>query len=118
MLWIVAYLYPVFVLSAFYGIWLCAWVELGHMPRPYRDDPKGIGGIVEIAYFAPAILIMVGPLLTPLGFFASFFLPCGKKNSLIITIRFMFALLYVAFCFFAFKLIQADPGGVFSWYFD
>lgn len=118
MLWLVAYLYPVFLLAAIYGTWLFAWAALGHIPRPYRDDPKGIDGIVQVVYFVAIILCWVWPLLTPLGFCSVFFLPCGQKRSWRIAIRFILALLYVAISFLTLLLSRVDPGGVLKWYWD
>ena len=118
LIWLFAYLYPVLVLSAFYGTWLCAWTGLGHMPRPNLDDPKSIHGITQIVHFVPAILIMAMPVFAPMGFVASFFLPRNQKNGWTPGIRVMLALLYVATCFIVLKILWADPGRAVEWYFD
>ena len=88
------------------------------MPRPNLDDPKSIDGITQIVHFVPAILIMAMPVLAPMGFVASFFLPHSQKNGWTPAIRFMLALLYVATCLIALKILWADPGRAVEWYFD
>ncbi|MCS7468014.1 hypothetical protein NZK35_15275 [Stieleria sp. ICT_E10.1] len=118
LLWRLAYLYPLFVLCAFYGTWLCAWSGLGHMPRPNLDDPSSIDGITRIVHHVPAILIMAMPVLSPLGFAASFFLPHNRNRGWKAATQCMLALLYLAVCMIALKILWADPGRVVEWYFD
>ena len=71
--WLLAFLYPIWLLGSFYLTWLIAWFELGHRPRPMLDDSKYSGGILlQIAYYIPGILLMLMPILAPMGLAASF----------------------------------------------
>lgn len=116
--WLFLYLYPLLVVSAFYGTWLCAWAGLGHAPRPNLDDPRSIGGVTQVLYYIPAILVVGMPALAPLGLVAALFLPRRQKNGRTSAKRCFLALLYVVTCGVALKFLWADPHQVVEWYFD
>ena len=116
--WLLAFLYPVWLLGSFYLTWLIAWVQLGHRPRPMLDDPKAIGGVLDIAYYIPGILLMLVPVLAPLGLVASFFCPINARRGVRHSWRAAFAALYVALCALALLTLRSDPGRVVEWWFD
>ena len=74
-----AWIYALIVLACYNGVWLLAYFELGHAPRPMLDDPKfvktvGAGG-------AEFVLVIVGtsPVAALGGIFPSF--SCFDVNS-------------------------------------
>ena len=67
MLLVVAWIYPLLPLIGLYVTWLTAWWMLGHRPRSSIDDPKSIGGPVDFAYMATALLLMSRPIGLPVG---------------------------------------------------
>ena len=115
---LLAYLYPIWLLGSFYLTWLIAWVQLGHRPRPMVDDPKSVGGILDIAYYLPGIFIMLLPVLAPIGLAASFFCPITARRDVRYAIRAAIAILYVALCAFVLLTLRYDPGQVVEWWFD
>jgi hypothetical protein len=62
-----ALIYPLLPLMALYVTWVIAWMVLGHRPRSSLDDPKFIGGPVDVAYVATALLLMSLPVGIPAG---------------------------------------------------
>ena len=109
---------PVWLLGSFYSTWLIAWIQLGHLPRPMLDDPKSIGGVMEIAYFVSGILVMTMPVLTPIGLIASFFCPISTRRTARYALKAALAVLYVALCALVLLTLRTDPGRVVEWWFD
>lgn len=116
--WLLACLYPVWLLGSFYLTWLLAWWQLGHRPRPMLDDPKSIGGIVNIAYFVSYMLVMLMPILAPAGLAASFFCPLTTRRDLRPALRTALPILYVVLCGVVVLILRSDPAGVVNWWFD
>jgi hypothetical protein len=52
--------YPFLLVGAFFLTWVAARLSLGHWPRPYLDDPKGIGGWVGVPYAMTGVFLNVG----------------------------------------------------------
>ncbi len=61
--------YPLLLIGSTYAAWFCGWVELGHQPEPWVDDPtqlEGISGLFQFMgwmlflAFLPAIVITTG----------------------------------------------------------
>ena len=82
------------------------------------DDPTSIGGILDIAYYVPGILMMLMPVLTPIGLGASFFCPihCGPRMRYALGAT--LAVVYVALCVTTLLTLRADPADVIEWWFD
>lgn len=116
--WLLAFLYPVWLLGSFYLTWLIAAVQLGHPPRPMLDDPKSIGGILNVAYYIPGILLMLMPVLAPIGLAASLFFPINTRRRLRHALGPAFAVLYIMLCAIALLTLRSDPGRVVEWWFD
>ena len=117
-IWLLAYLYPVWLVGSFHSTWLIAWIQLGHRPRPMLDDPKSIGGLMDIAYIIPGLLVVAMPVLTPIGFAASFFCPVRTRRGARYALNTALAVMYVALCVFALLMLRADGGRVVEWWFD
>ncbi len=117
-IWLLAYLYPVWLTSSFYVTWLIAWVQLNHRPRPLLDDPKFIGGLMDIANFVPGLLLMAMPVLAPLGLGASFFNPFRTAHSRRFALDVAILGLYLGLCTTALLILRADPWRVVEWWFD
>ena len=100
-----------------YGSWIVAWAVIGHAPREMLDDPKHIGGIMDIFYLASVLLILPWPLLAIVGFFVTFVCPIKTKHN-----RPVFVLtlsgLYILMCAIAYGILMVDPGRIFSWWCD
>ena len=117
-IWALAYFYPVWLVSSFYLTWLIAWIQLGHRPRPMLDDPKSIGGLMDIVYYLPGILAIAIPVLAPIGFLAAFFCPLRINRIERYSLRMSLAFLYVVLCVLALIVLRADIGRVVEWWFD
>jgi hypothetical protein len=104
--------YPILALGLLYGQWMISWCILGHMPRPYVDDPaqitvaNGLHSQTHIAFagLIPAIwagiaLNLVYVPLRQLG------LARGAQRGLV----------FVAVWLGAYLLIRHDPFSVVSW---
>ena len=117
-IWLLAFLYPIWLVSSFYLTWLIAWVQLGHRPRPMLDDPKSVGGILDIAYYVPGVLLLLMPILVPVGLAASFFCPINARPGQRHAWRAAFSVLYVVLCAIALLTLRSDPVRVVEWWFD
>ncbi len=117
-LWLFAYLNQVWLVASFYVTWLIAWMQLGHFPRPNLDDPKSIGGLIDIAYPVSGLLILVMTAMVPLGLAASFYCPVWKPLSKRYAFRGLLVVLYIALGAFAWTLLCEDPGRVVEWWAD
>ena len=117
-LWALVYFYPIWLITAFYLTWLIAWIQLGYRPRPMLDDPKSIGGLMDLVYPVPGIIAMAMPILAPLGFVAAFFYPVNANGGDRYTIRTALALFYIALCVLTLVLLRADGGRLVEWWSD
>ncbi|MEM8666289.1 MAG: hypothetical protein AAGG48_02150 [Planctomycetota bacterium] len=118
LIWWIVSLYPIWLVGSFYAVWGLAWVQLGHQPRPMLDDPKSIGGLMDLAYPIPGFLLLGVPVLTPLGFVAAFFHPFRVRPNTRFKLCCSLGALYVALCVSALILLRADFGSVIEWWFD
>jgi hypothetical protein len=82
------------------------------------DDPKSIGGFMDIAYVVSELLVTAMPVLVPIGLAASFFCPFHVPRGVRYALNAAFAVLYVALCAFALLMLRVDPGRVVEWWFD
>ena len=82
------------------------------------DDPMGIGGIVDIAYYIPGILTMLMPVLAPMGLAAAFFCQINVRRGLRHAWRAAFAVLYVVLCAIVLLTLRSDPDRVVEWWID
>ena len=118
-LWLPLYLFPLWLLFAFYGSWLVAWFDLGHQPIPMRDDPKYIGGLSDIMLWISMFIVMITPLALPLGLIASFFLPGKFRTRGGRALRgVLLAVIYLMASAAIIYLLRSDPGRVVEWWFD
>ncbi|MDE0864736.1 MAG: hypothetical protein OSA98_13180 [Rubripirellula sp.] len=106
------WLYPVLVLVSLYGTWLLAWVALGSIPVPMRDDPKGIS-MITLPYIMTNVLLMVAPVGCIAGVLGQF-LYHGRTMMF----RFLHAGGVALLWFGSFSLVGWDPGRVVEWFFD
>lgn len=117
-LWLLAYLYPLWLVGSFYVTWVVAWVSLGRIPRPSLDDPKSIGGFVDVAYVITGLLAIGLPGLVPLGLAASFYCPVRKHDDRRLTQAAALAIIYIILCAVALVILRADPLRVVYWWID
>lgn len=115
---LIAYLFPVWLLGSLYATWFIAWIQLGHPPRPMLDDPKSIGGFVQVPYIIFGMLLMLFPLLAPLGLMSSLWIPQSENRSNSSTLKLALAFTYVVVGTLAFMMLRYDPGSVVEWWFD
>src|SRR5688572_20939701 len=111
-------MYPVWLVASFYATWVVAWFSLGHRPRPNLDDPKFIGGLIDLAHVIPGLLAIGLPVLTPLGLAASFCCPIRARNGSRFKQSIALAFLYFVLCTVALLVLRADPGRVVEWWID
>ena len=116
-LWLAAYSCPVIVAGCFYMSWFVAWIVLGHKPRPMVDDPKSIGGLMDIAYIGSMVAFLSAPILAPIGFIASFVCPFPSFGKQRMRCAILVAV-YLGICVTILLTIKADPGRVIEWWLD
>ena len=116
--WFLVFLYPAWLALSFYAVWLFAWYELGHRPRPMLDDPKSIGRMLTILYYLPGIVLMVGPICVPLGLALCFLFPARMRLDSRVFLGFALTLLYMLLCAGTLNLLWWDPYKVVEWWFD
>ncbi len=92
--------------------WLCACATLSRPPRPSLDDPKMIGGIVDIAYVASALPLLCWPIVAFLAVLLMTIL--FQRFREIAMLSTAMAITYLL----AYALLQCDPGNLFCWYMD
>ncbi len=109
--WFLVFLYPGWLALSFYAVWLLAWYELGHRPRPMLDDPKSVGGMLTILYYLPGIVLMVAPIFAPLGLALCFLFPARMRFVRRVVIGFALALLYVVLWAGTMNLLVGSSGG-------
>ena len=117
-IWLIVYLYPVWFLGSVFLAWLNAWFQLGYPPRPMLDDPKNMGGISTITYCVFVTLLMLMPVLTPLGFAASFFCPINKQRKSRITWGGVLSVFYVVICVTVALTIRFGAPRIMEWLLD
>ena len=104
------------LLLAFVATWLAGRVSLGHWPRPSLDDPKGIGGLVDIPYHLTAFLLIAGLPAFGAGVFGLLFRAyhdeAQRRNLLLVSAG------SVACMILAVVVLRWDPLGVVAWYAD
>lgn len=115
-LWVLIYAFPLLTIFSIYGCWLLAWATLGYQPKPMLNDPKYIGGPLDVAYFASNIAIMIYPAIAPLGLISPFFCPAVQRSR--IPKSLVLLAIYVAINVLGIVLLRTDPGSVVEWYFD
>ena len=52
--------YPFALVAGFFATWFAGRVSLGHWPRPSLDDPKQIGGWLDVPYTITGVLLIFG----------------------------------------------------------
>ena len=116
--WPVPFMYPIALVGSFYGTWLIAWCELGHMPRPNVNDPYYISPLTSVFVYLTLLVAMLIPGMLALGFVFLFYLrPKGNEQYSFRKWWLMFAS-YVLLWFIAFWIIRWDPLGVVEWHGD
>lgn len=108
-----AWIYALIVLACYNGIWLLAYFELGHAPRPMLDDPKfvktvGAGG-------AEFVLVIVGtsPVAALGGIFSQFFVLRREFGN-----RLLFAGLTLCLWIGLLFLLRIDDRDIIGWLMD
>ena len=108
--------YPFLLLGAFLLTWVAARLSLGHWPRPYFDDPKRIGGWVDVPYAItsatinvglPAFLLVLGALIFQA------FRDASQRRYLLRTAAASVVLMIAAIC-----LLWWDPLRIIEWFMD
>lgn len=115
--WLIGFLYPLIALASIYVCWLVAWVALGHQPREMLNDPKYIGGIMDVFYLVSVLLVIPWPILMVAGFFVTLACPIQPKQNGLVFAGTLIGL-YSAMCGFAYWVLMVDPGRIFSWWCD
>ena len=81
------------------------------------DDPKSIGGLMDIAYFISIVAFLSGPILAPISFIASFVCPFPSFGTRRMRGAILFAV-YLGIWVAILLTIKADPGRVIEWWLD
>lgn len=111
--------YPFLLQASVYTTWLAAWWSLGHIPRPWLDDPEDINGLGEVLNIATWVLSF--------GFIPSFVISLllaivevasslgGRERVGRVVAMAVLPLISWPLGFLWFRV---DPGGVLDWFFD
>ncbi|TWU63158.1 MULTISPECIES: hypothetical protein [Crateriforma] len=116
--WLSVYLYPLWLIGSFYMTWWIAWRLLGHRPRPSLDDPKSIGGVLDFLYYVPGILLVLMPILAPIGLASSFLFPFNVKRKTRCIWGTLLLALYISIGTTVIHTLRSDPDQVIQWWFD
>lgn len=108
--------YPLVVLLLVLVTWTVAWVQLGHAPRKWLDDPKQIGAAVLLlleALYSLATIWIVAALISTafwsIGILSRFLQRDGRLWPVAIPLLAWGALV---------GLVHWDPGSVLEWLVD
>jgi hypothetical protein len=107
--------YPWLCVLMVYLTWVVAAITLGHQPRPYLDDPKFIGGWVDLVRVATFLLFLAWPaamLLNAAGMLMAAVMPRRRSFG------FVFLLLCASLCSWALSLSMVRFSKVIIWFFD
>lgn len=115
--WFLAFLYPAFATASIYLCWLAAWWTLGHRPRPSVDDPKLIGGLVDVIYPISFLMFFTFPLVGISVFFFAMLCPIRSIRRSRIASGVIVLASFVLY-FGSIMLMRRDPGDVLFWWFD
>jgi hypothetical protein len=99
-----------------YAVWLIAQATLRRAPRPLLDDPKNLGGWVDIAHTASVLLFLLALPILVASVAAVLWRGALRrtpwKNALL-----WLALLQLSWIT-AGLIARLDPGHVVAWYLD
>ena len=107
-------------LASLYLTWIAAWVTLGRRPQSSVDDPKHIGGLVDLPYIMTALLIGTMPMVMLIACIAGAFVTVWwvrrRGGGIFVSTAAVLALvgLYVG----CVVLLLWDPLRVMNWYMD
>jgi hypothetical protein len=103
-------------LTSVYAVWLIACVQLGRRPRPLLDDPKHLGGWVDIPHTLSILLFMLAFPLLGAGLGAALWIGIfGRAKWKVALLSFGALLLSWTM---AFAVGRLNPGRVIAWYLD
>ena len=68
-----AWIYALIVLACYNGVWLLAYFELGHAPRPMLDDPKFVKTVGAGGAEFGLVIVGTSPVAALGGIFSQFF---------------------------------------------
>lgn len=106
---------PPLVLALLYGEWILATWSLGHVPRPYLDDPKDIAGS-NWMHIVTALAI-VGAMPAALLAFVLNVVEIGINRPTVTRGASRIIVVIVSWVAL-FALFRWDPGAVLYWWFD
>lgn len=115
--WGLAFFYPATAVASVYFCWALAAVSLGHRPRPSVDDPKDIGGAMEVFYSIALLLVVLLPPMSVGGLAWAILCPIRSLRERRFG-RLMIATANAFMFYCVWKLVKLDPGRVFEWFFD
>jgi len=110
---VLAWSYPSLLVAAFYGTWLMAWFVLGHMPRPWIDDPKSISIAVYVPYVWAGILLVGCPAAALAGVVIQLSIPQRSLTRRVLRCTVMVLLWGATIAF-----LRGDPMFIGKWYID
>jgi hypothetical protein len=113
LLGLLAWGYPLLLVSSFYSTWIIAWISLGHRPRPMRDDPKHIGIEVDIPYLISGLLLIGIPVAVLLGLALQLLVARRSRSQ-----KLLWSLLLIVLWSLTIAFLRWDPWLVGEWYMD
>jgi hypothetical protein len=106
--------YPLLAILSLHAAWLAGRFTLGHWPRPIFDDPKHIGGIVDL-FLALSLLVVSG---VPLVLFFNIVLNILSCIAYFRWNFWYFLAVSLATWIGSLKFLQWDPLRVAEWFVD
>ena len=108
-----AWIYALIVLACYNGVWLLAYFELGHAPRPMLDDPKSLNTVGASGAAFVMVTLGTSPIIA-LGRILSQFLVLRRAFGK----RLLFAGLTLCLWIGLIFLLRIDNRDIIEWLVD
>lgn len=108
-----AWIYALIFVACYNGIWLLAYFELGHAPRPMLDDPTSLNTVGDGGAGFVVVMLIEAPVIV-LGGILSQFLVLRRTFGK----RLLFAGLTLCLWFGLVFLLRIDNRDIIEWLFD
>ena len=108
-----AWIYALIVLACYNGVWLLAYFELGHAPRPMLDDPKSLNTVGAGGAAFVMLTLGIFPIIALGGIFSQFFVLRREFGN-----RLLFAGLTLCLWIGLLFLLRIDDRDIIGWLMD
>jgi hypothetical protein len=112
----VGVVYPWAWLGSVYAVWAIAGLVIGRWPRPLLDDPKTLGGWVNLPHTVSVLILALA--MPALGTSVAAALTLGFSRKMKWSAAFSWLSALLLSWTLAVGLARLDPGRVIAWFVD